>query len=214
MVRSDTLEFIDDTSLPLDVVHHAYREMARVQLCLGNISAIVKRLKHHPASIKRVLDVGCGHGALLERIRDKLALEVIGVDLRPMHQPTTVPIVVGDATKDPLPVADVAVSLCLAHHLSPDDIVRLVQNVSRCCRRFILVDLVRHHVPLALFRMFVYPLLPTINAADGLTSIRRAYTGRELGEIVGSAVHGSGARVEHSVAPFFIRQTFDIYWPT
>jgi SAM-dependent methyltransferase len=178
----------------------------------GATSAIVERLKAHPTPVSIVLDIGCGEGALLEEIRRRLAVDVIGIDLRGAPKPGPVPIVAGDATRDPLPEADVAVSMLVAHHLSPPEIVRLIQNVRQSARRLIILDLVRHRFPLLLFRTFVCPLVSDITACDGVTSFRRAYTVRELGAIVASAIKGSGARVVHSVAPFYVRQIVDISW--
>jgi hypothetical protein len=63
-----------------------------------------------------------------------------------------------------------------------------------------------------LFRIFATPLLHRMNVADGLTSIRRAYTPEELARIVGEAVRGTSARVEHSVATGYTRQVLDIRW--
>ena len=91
--------------------------------------------------------------------------------------------------------------------------IALIRNVSRSCRRVIILDLVRHRIPLTLFRVFLSPFLNPINAADGQTSIKRAYTPREMRAMVEEAVKGSNARVEHTVALFQIRQVVDITWP-
>jgi SAM-dependent methyltransferase len=130
--------------------------------------------------VRSVLDLGCGQGALLQEIRRQLGVNVTGFDLRPAPESSPVPILTGDAVVDPLPCADVALAVCLVHHLSEADIVRLIRNVSQSCERFILLDLVRHWLPLWLFGIFLRPFLCRINAADGLTSIRRSYTPREL----------------------------------
>jgi SAM-dependent methyltransferase len=209
MDRVDSVELLDDPSLSDAVVAEAYRGLARTNRWLGNTRAIVKRLKGSP--VRSVLDLGCGQGALLEEIRDTLGLSVMGLDLRPASG-ASLEILTGDAVKDALPQADVALAVLMIHHLSEDEIVRLIRNVSRSSRRFIILDLVRHGLPLWLFRIFVAPLLSHINAADGITSVRRAYTPRELGDIVNRAVQGTGARVRHTVAPFFIRQMVDISW--
>jgi hypothetical protein len=77
------------------------------------------------------------------------------------------------------------------------------------------MDLVRHPAPLALFRMFVAPLLGRINALDGATSIRRAYTANEMQGIVKGALAGAdkpASSVRHSVGPLWIRQVVDISW--
>ncbi len=106
--------------------------------------------------------------------------------------------------------ADIAFSMYLGHHLSEGELVRLIRNVGRSCRRFILLDLVRHRLPLAMFRPFVVPFVSTIAVADGQTSIRRSYTPAELRLLAKVALAGTGGRFRHSVAPFYIRQILDI----
>jgi 2-polyprenyl-3-methyl-5-hydroxy-6-metoxy-1,4-benzoquinol methylase len=210
MVRVDTPELLEDSSLPADVVAQAYRDLARTQRFLGNTSAIFRLLEQDPGPLKRVLDIGCGQGALLEEIRRKLGLDVIGFDLRPSPARLSIPIVTGNAAIDPLPSSDVALAVCLVHHLAEADVIRLIRNASKSCRRLILLDLVRHWIPLTLFRVFVSPFLHPINAADGLTSVKRAYTPQELRNMADEAVAGTGARIVHTVAPFYTRQIIDI----
>lgn len=100
----------------------------------------------------------------------------------------------------------------MVHHLSEAEVVSLILNVSRSCRRFIILDLVRHQLPLWLFRIFVAPFLCRLNVADGITSIRRAYTPSELRALVDTAVEGTGGRISQTVAPLYIRQVIDISW--
>ncbi len=205
MDRTDHEELLEDPSLPEEVVATAYVDLARTQRFLGNYAAILKRVRE--ARPRRVLDIGCGQGALLEEIREKLGVEVIGFDLRPCER-ANVPIVTGNAAVDPLPKADVAITVCLIHHLSEEDAVSLIRNVSKSCPRLIVLDLVRHWIPLTLFRVFVSPFLHPINAADGITSVKRSYTPAELRAIVDRAARG--ARIKHTVAPFCKRQIIDI----
>jgi len=207
MDRVNVAELLEDPSLPEGVVAQAYRDLARTQWLLRNTAAIFRRLGKNPG---KVLDLGCGQGALLEEIRGKLGVEVIGFDLRPAPAGSSVRILTGNAAVDPLPEADVAIAVCLAHHLSEEDVVRMIRNVSRSCRRLIVLDLVRHWMPLALFRVFLSPILHPINARDGVTSIKRSYTPRELRGMVDEAVKGTNARVVHTVAPFYTRQIVDI----
>jgi hypothetical protein len=77
--------------------------------------------------------------------------------------------------RDALPAADVAVSVCMVHHLRDEELVQMIRNVGRTCRRFVILDLVRHRVPLALFSVFGPLCLPRVNVLDGRQSIRRAY---------------------------------------
>lgn len=212
MPRSHAAELLDDPTLPADVVAAAYRDLDRVQRWLGNHGAILRRLRRGPGPLRRVLDLGCGQGALLARLQRDLGVDVVGVDLRKPPAGATVPIVQADAVHEALPAADVALAVCLVHHLPPAQVVQLIANVARSCRRLIVLDLVRHRLPLALFRTFVAPWLHRINAADGATSIERAYTPGELRLLVDEAVRGTNARVLHQVAPLRIRQVVDIRW--
>ena len=210
MDRHNVAELLEDPSLPDAVVAESYRDLERVHRWLGNTSAILSRLRG--GSINSVLDIGCGQGALLQEIRRRLGVQVTGFDLRMPPEASPVRILTGNAVVDPLPRADVALAVCMVHHLSDAEVVSLIRNVSRSCRRFIILDLVRHRLPLWLFRIFVAPFLCQLNVADGITSIRRAYTPSELRALVDTAVAGTGGRVSHTVAPLYIRQVIDISW--
>jgi len=210
--RSVETEILEDPSLPDATVERAHRELQQTHRWLGNTAAVLRLLREVPIPIRSVLDIGCGHGGLLQEIRRRLGAEVIGFDLLPAPAAASVPILTGNAVIEPLPRADVAVAVYMVHHLSECDLIRLIRNVSRSCRRFIVLDLVRHRLPLALFRAFVCPLLGSLNAKDGVTSIHRSYTPREMGCAVDSALDGSGGKVRHTVAPFYIRQVVDISW--
>jgi len=211
MQRSFDSEILDADDVPSDVVERAHRGLRLTHAVLGNRAAIVHALRRDGPPIQRVLDVGCGHGGMLEDIRSRLSVDVIGADLKPPAHPP-VPIVRADVTRDRLPQADVAISVCLAHHLTDEEFVRLIRNVGRSCRRFIVLDLVRSWVPLALFRMTAPLWLPPVNVADGALSIRRAFTPQEFRALVSRAVDGAPFR--HTVAPFRIRQIADITYPT
>jgi len=206
MQRSFDSEILDGEGLPAEVVARAHRGLRLTHTLLGNRAAIIRALREGPP-IRRLLDVGCGHGGMLADIRERLSIDVIGADLKP---PATavVPIVRADVTRDPLPEADVAISVCLAHHLTDDQVVDLIRNVGRSCRRFIILDLVRSRIPLALFRVAAPLVLPPVNVADGATSIRRAFTPAEFRALVGRALNGDPFR--HTVAPFYIRQIADM----
>ena len=210
--RSVDTELLEDPSLPEAMVARAYKELQQTHRWLGNTAALLRLLRQDPIPIRSVLDIGCGHGGLLQEIHRRLGAKVIGFDLRPAPASARVPILTGNAVTEPLPRADVAIAVCLVHHLSEENLIRLIRNVSRSSRRFIVLDLVRHRLPLALFRTFVYPFLGSVNGKDGVTSIRRSYTPREMRCAVDCALDGSGAKVHHTIAPCYIRQVVDISW--
>jgi SAM-dependent methyltransferase len=209
--RSYAPEIMDNPDLPNDLMEQVHRNLTRAHRWLGNTAAIVSALRRDPLPVRRVLDIGCGNGGLLVEIRRKLRADVIGVDLRvPSPNLTAVPIVEANAVSSPLPDSDVAVAVCVAHHLSDSDCIKMIRNVGRYCRRFIILDLVRHRLPLTLFSLAVGPWLHSVNAHDGRRSIHRAYTPAELGAMVTQALEGSRATFRHTVAPLYMRQIVDI----
>ena len=197
--------------MPLELVARAYRDIARIHRCLGDTRLIVRAIRHDPLPVRRVLDVGCATGLVLHEVQRKLGVEVIGAELRP-HPSIAAPVHIlqADASRDPLPFADVAFCMHLGHHLHEAELIRLIRNVGRYCRRFILLDLIRHPLPLALFRIFVAPVICPIDAEDGQRSIRRAYTPDELRELTSLALAGTTGSFRLSVSPFRLRQVMDI----
>jgi len=211
MKRSFDPEIIDDPNLPEETLTLVYRDLTRTHRFLGNIRALVLELGRNKHPLRRVLDIGCGRGELLLEIQRKIGVETVGVDVRvPGTFPSGVPIIQADAVRDPLPACDVALAVCVAHHLADEHLVELIRNVGRSCKRFVILELVRHPLPLLLFRCLVAPFVHWINAADGVSSIRRAYTPAELESLVRLALQGSAGTYRHSVGPLYIRQIVDI----
>jgi SAM-dependent methyltransferase len=211
MIRQNESEILDQDDLPEELVERAYRDLARIHHWLGDTRFVVNAIRRDPLPVHRILDVGCATGLVLEEIGLRLGVEVVGAEINPHPAiAARVPIVKANAVHEPLPSAEVAFSMCLGHHLSEGDLVRLIRNVGRYCRRFILLDLVRHPLPLVLFRMFIAPFVCQIDAEDGQRSIRRSYTPAELRRIASSALAGSAGAFSQSVAPFYMRQVIDI----
>jgi SAM-dependent methyltransferase len=211
MQRSFEPEILDGNDVPAAVANEAYRQLALIHRVTGDVAAVVRAVRRGTLPVRRVLDIGCANGASTAVIQRKLGVEVVGVDPNPpQNRDSGVRIVPGNAVHDPLPPADVAYSMHTAHHLSEDDVVALVRNVGRSCRRFILVDLIRHRLPLALFHLFIRPFAAPVVVADGLLSFRRAYTREELAALVARALAGTRGRFVQSTAPFYIRQVIEI----
>jgi len=214
MKRSFDPEIIDNPNLPEETLSLVYRDLTRTHRFLGNIRALVLALRRNANPLRRVLDIGCGRGELLLEIQRKMGVEAIGVDVRVADTLRSgFPIIQADAVRDPLPSCDVALAVCVAHHLADEHLVEMIQNVGRSSKRFVILDLVRHPLPLLLFRCFVAPFVHWINAADGVSSIRRSYTPAELESLVRLALQGSAGTYRHSVGPLYIRQIVDISYP-
>jgi SAM-dependent methyltransferase len=213
MDRVNAAEILDGDGLPDELVRRVYRDLARIHWWLGDTNFVIRAIREDPMPVRRILDVGCGIGSVIENIRDNLGVEAVGVDLKLRSSITSaVRIFQADAIRDPLPYADVAFSMHLGHHLSEGDLVDLIRNVGRFCRRFIILDLVRHPLPLALFRLFVAPFVCRIVVVDGQRSIRRSYTPAELRRITDRALAGSGGAFRQSIAPLYARQIVDIVY--
>jgi SAM-dependent methyltransferase len=211
MIRENETEILDQCGVPDELVERAYQDVARIHRVLGDTRFIVRAIRKDPLPVHRILDVGCATGLILEEVGRRLGVEVVGADINPHPAiAAPVPILQADARREPLPFADVAFCMHLCHHLGEGDLVRLIRNVGRSCRRFILIDLVRHPLPLAFFRLFMAPFMCPIGAADGLRSIRRSYTPIELQRITASALAGTASTFRPSVAPFHVRQVIDI----
>jgi len=193
-----------------DVRERCYDDLARMHRWLGNHRAIFECLRRDALPVETVLDIGCGHGALLQEMQTKLGVDAIGIDLNPPRRRLPVAILRADAVRDRLPAADVAVSVAMVHHLSAEELATLIRNVGRACRRFVILDLVRSEIPLALFRGFVAPFVNSINVQDGIRSLKRAFTQEEMARIVTDALAGTAGRFRHVVATFYTRQIVDI----
>ena len=213
MVRSQTPEMMDDPAFAQDLRDSFHTELARLNRMLGNDNLVIERLRHHPRNNppQRVLDIGCGQGALLAAVRDALGAQVVGIDL---HGDRTnlhgVEILEADATVNALPECDAAVCVLTMHHLTEKQVVALIRNVQRSAQRFLIVDLVRHPLPIALFSVFMRPWISRLVYLDGLQSIRRAFTPRELRELVVQAISGTNAVFEQWVSPVYGKQVIDI----
>lgn len=210
MNRIHTSEELDDPSLPAPLWNAAHRDLDWMHRVLGNYRAVFSRLGRVGAGT--VIDIGCGNGALLRRLRHQAPVKTIGVDLRPPAPEPGIHYVAADATRDLLPPADAAVSLCMVHHLTEEQLIALIRNSRRSVRRLILLDLVRRRLPLVLFRLFLAPFVHPLTARDGLTSIQRAYTPAELRAVVETALRGTRGAYRHTVAPLGIRQIVEIAW--
>jgi SAM-dependent methyltransferase len=211
--RCSELEIMESQALPDDVIARTHRDLDRIHRLLGDTRLLLAELRRDPQPVRRVLDIGCGAGGVMGQVRRRLGVDVVGVDLCPPRcVPEGLKVIQADAVRDALPEADVAYSMMVAHHLSEQDLIGLIRNVGRSCRRFILLDLVRHRLPLALFEMFVVPFVNHVSAADGRVSIRRAYTPGELRAVVESALAGTGAQFSQTVSPIRARQVVQILY--
>jgi 2-polyprenyl-3-methyl-5-hydroxy-6-metoxy-1,4-benzoquinol methylase len=209
--RSLQPELMDSDNIPEASRAAFHRDLAFIHKLLGDLKSILQRLRRTPHPVRSVIDIGCGDGATLAQIRDAVGAEVTGIDLRPPDRDVHgVPILQRDATCDDLPPADVAISMLTLHHLTDDQVVLMIRNTARSCRRLICLDLVRHPLPFALFSAFIGPLIHREAADDGRQSIRRAFKPNELHALVAGALEGTASTFEHEVSRYYASQIIDI----
>src|ERR1019366_4500851 len=83
MQRSFEEEILDSGGQQPEMLARAHRALSLTHSLLGNHAAILRALRRDGQAVRRVLDIGCGHGGLLEKVRRKIGAEGLGVDLRP-----------------------------------------------------------------------------------------------------------------------------------
>jgi SAM-dependent methyltransferase len=156
-----------------------------------------------------VLDVGCGMGDLAARAatwgaRRGLEIQPIGLERHrtaaALSRRQGVAMLLGCASA--LPIRDKAVDIVIAsqliHHLSPDRIMAFCREADRIARLGVVIaDLRRSRHAIAGFwlgsRLFGFD---ANTRRDGLTSVRRGFSTRELGTLLAQA--GIRAKVEQS----------------
>jgi len=162
------------------------------------VSAVAERLGMRTLSL---LEVAAGAGYVPMTVRERLQrrgvrLEVTLLDRALSHlrngneDGTPVRYVAGDALA--LPFRDGSfdlVSCCLfAHHLSPGEIVRFIDEGLRVCRAAVLInDLIRHSLHLAVTYAGMPLFRGRLTRHDAPASVRRAYTREEMAEMLRSS---------------------------
>lgn len=192
-------ELMDQPGLPPGLVGEAHRVLRRVNRQLGNRRTLRRELGHileaegPPGGPIRVLDVGSGSGDLPAAARDELAARgrlggVVVLDLDPvaLHMAVAEGLgaVRGDALR--LPFAgrsfDLVTATKFAHHFHGPPLARLVGEMTRVARRWVVIVEIRRHW-LAYAGFVAWSRLLTRNRLvrhDGPLSVLRGFTRDEL----------------------------------
>jgi ubiquinone/menaquinone biosynthesis C-methylase UbiE len=217
----DVEELLDGRLDDPAVLRGNLRDLERVNRWLGgvNLSALAIEALAGDRSDLTVLDVGTGGAdiplALLDRARQRgQRWHVTGIDSRPeilasavAREPrlTATPgleLHVGDGRALPYPEAsfDIVHASLVAHHLEPGEVVRLLGEMRRVARLGVVVnDLVRSRIAWIGAWLLVHGSTGNrFTRHDAPLSVRRAYTTRELTDLVEAA----GLRIEASTAGF------------
>jgi hypothetical protein len=88
--------------------------------------------------------------------------------------------------------------------------VELIRNVGRSCNRFVILDLVRHPLPLLLFPLLCCPIR-ALDQRDGWSLINPAFFHAEGTRVPRQSCFASSAGTfRQSVGWFYTRQIVDI----
>lgn len=213
MKRSHLPEILDIHDFPEEVLLKVYKDLYLTNKFLLNLKKL-NSLIREDENIRTVVDIGCANGLLvdwLQRKRKSKKLNVVGVDLKPpSNLKPGISIFKANAIHDPIPKCDLAYATYLIHHLTDEELIKMIRNVGKYAKRFVIIDPVRSKLPLWLYRIFVCPWVHAINREDGLQSVRRAFTKTELTKITEVALVGMNATFKQSVTFLNIKQVLDI----
>jgi ubiquinone/menaquinone biosynthesis C-methylase UbiE len=142
--------------------------------------------------------------------RSGITLHAVVLDRAPSHLNGTHPRVCGDALALPFRDGsfDIVGSSLFAHHLQPDELVRFAREGLRVARHaFVINDLVRHPLNLALASAGRLIYRSRITRHDSVASVRRAYTVEEMQGMLGT----TGA-TKTSITTFYLYRMGVIAW--
>jgi SAM-dependent methyltransferase len=210
MERTVTQEILDSGEASPDAVAASLRDLATVNRLFGGLrtSRILLQRVVSQCRLRSLdlLDVASGDGFVPKNAG--AALRKNGVNVRitlldryARHLPPDVPGLVGDALDLPFEdnAVDVVSSCLFLHHLESDEVQRFARESLRVARHAVIInDIVRSEWNYRGAAVFL-PLLHPISKHDGLASIRRAYTAKEIRRML----MGVATRVEVTTHYFF-----------
>ena len=193
-------EILDDPATPDDIRARAMRDVARSNALLGGTRAVLRELRAIAPELPRrarLIDVGTGLGDIPAAAHSAMAkrgveLEAIGVDtshalLRDARTQLHGAIA-GDARLLPIAdgAADVVTCSQVLHHFFDSDLPRLVSELNRVSRGWVIVsDLQRSWLAAGGFWLVSSALrFHEVTRVDGMTSVLRGFQPLELTQLV------------------------------
>ena len=183
--------------MPEDEALRSLGDLAFVDRWLGNRRAFSGAvLPYLEGARPRILDVGCGSGDVVSRLRRAAGGEAlaVGVDIKALHlraAPGDIRRVVADVRALPFAPAsfDVVTASLFLHHFDAHELPEVLRGLYALARRALVVnDLRRARVPYVFGRAFFKLLFRSpVSVEDGLISIRRAFTPAELEDAFAAA---------------------------
>ncbi len=195
-MRSMELEILDTGEYTKEEYFDCLKRLGEVGRILGGDRASLKTLRRVAPDASSILDVGCGGGDFLARLRDR-GLHLKGIDLNPLaieyaRQQHPGIDFTHEALEDiPSNSVDVVISTLVCHHLTDKQLTRFISECRRVARRkVILNDLHRHPIASFLYRLIAPPLFRNrLITHDGALSIERAFTRADWIRLLGPLSH-------------------------
>ena len=201
---ADRLELLDAGCLSLPEVEANLEDLARLNRLPGGTAASIAAIRRltDGATATRILDVGTGradmplafvaHGwATVATDTNRDVLVVARREAAAAH----IEVVEADARRLPFGDGefDVVHASLLIHHLAADDAVAALREMRRVARNGLVVNDVRRGLwPMTASWVAMTVLARSrVTMADGITSVRAAYTAAELAQLA----HAAGLRI-------------------
>jgi SAM-dependent methyltransferase len=223
MKRVNTPEILDSDACSPEDVQTSLRDLGRINRWFGGVAttqALIEQvaqttgLRHFS-----VLEVAAGTGDVPQIVSQRLSrrgitLNATLLDRAWSHLPKRGGAIVADALA--LPFNDNSFDLVscnlFAHHLEPAPLARFAGEAVRVSRRaFLINDLVRHPLHLALVYAGFPLMRSAISRVDGVASVRRAYVPDEMRQILSSSTEPA-MRVD--ISRHFLFRMGAIVWKT
>ncbi len=200
--RTSETELMDDASLEPGLLNEVLSDVSRANRLLGGnritIQAVLRILQNDAHRDYRVMDVGCGEGAMLRQLaiicrKRNYRVKFIGVDINE----TAIDLARAYSSDFPeieYHVANILnndnqwlssdLTLCTLtlHHLPSEQIPVFLQSLAKRTRVAVVInDLQRSPMAYYLFKIFSAIFIKTkIARHDGLVSIKRGFKRKEL----------------------------------
>ena len=222
--RRRGFEILDAPDVDPKIVKRSLDDVAKANALFGGTSSALDELRDSLKDLPRnatLLDVGTGLGDIPARARSvaaqsRIVLTTIGLDsaqvLATACRQALEWSVCGDALH--LPFADNSIDIVMCsqvlHHFREEEAVTLLREMNRVARcRVIVSDLRRSWFSAAGLWLVSFPLrFHAVSRHDGVVSVMRGFTARELADTVQAAIkrrpvahRRRGFRVTTSWAP-------------
>lgn len=200
MQRVNTEEVLDSDLCPPLEVQTSLRDLCRMNRWFGGVST-TRCLIERAASVTgqkhfSVLEVASGFGEVPREVgrqltRKGITLDITDLDRVTSHLQRGHRGLVADAMALPFRDGSFDLVSCslFAHHLEPEQLAAFACESLRVSRRALLInDLIRHPLHLALLYPGFLLMRCRVSRIDGVASVKRAYTPKEIRQILSSAV--------------------------